>query len=107
MVQVVSEWDYAQQRDVLQQKLQQLAVLRTTAPRQLAPLIESYWTCLHSYMVKRDQSRSPLESKRQVNVPGPLLANEAVRQLTLLDRQRMALRQQLTSSAEATEARQP
>ena len=107
MVEVISEWDYAQQKLVLPQKLHQLALLRVTAPKELASLIESYWACLHRYLVRRDQSGHAPESKRQVNVPAPLLANEAVRQLAMLNRQRMALRRQLASSAEATEARPP
>jgi hypothetical protein len=89
----------AQQRPVLQQKLHQLALLRTMSPRQLAPLIEGYWACLHTYLVRRDQSGYAPATKRQVNIPGPMLANETVRQLTVLDRQRTSQHQQLTSRA--------
>jgi hypothetical protein len=97
MAQVISEWEYSQQRIVLQQKLHQLALLRTTAPNQIAPLLERYWVCLHTYLVRRDHSNYSGDNKRQIHSPGPLLANEAVRQLATLDKQRLALRQQLTS----------
>ncbi|MCI0538353.1 MAG: hypothetical protein L0Z50_24360 [Verrucomicrobiales bacterium] len=95
LAQVISGWDYAQQRPVLEQKLHQLALLRTTSSRQLASLIEGYWACLHSYLVRRDQSGRAPQTKHQVNLPGPLLAQETTHQLTALDRQRAILREQL------------
>jgi len=96
---VISDWDYAQQRPVLQQKIGQLTVLALTAPRELAPLINRYRNCLHSYLLKRDQAGRSPGSKRPMNVPGPVLAREAVRQLATLDEERQSIRQRLTSSA--------
>jgi hypothetical protein len=102
LVQIIADWEYGQQRPVLQQRLHQLALLRTTAPKQLAPLIEGYWACLQNYLTRRNQSGYAPETRREIHLPGPLLAREAIRQLTELDQQRNALRQQLASHAAAT-----
>jgi len=98
LLQVISEWDYLTQRVVLQQKLVQLIMLRASAPVSIVDIIDAYRECLRAYLQKRDLSGYAPENKRQVRIPGPLLAREAVRQLQMLDERRAALRQEIGSA---------
>ncbi len=86
--QILSEWEFAQQRPVLLRKLTLLMAMRGSAPRQLAPLIDGYAACIQNYLQRRDGSGHEPVSKLRTNRPGPMLAREAVRQLAELDRQR-------------------
>ncbi|MSU61069.1 MAG: hypothetical protein EXS31_01530 [Pedosphaera sp.] len=86
--QILSEWEYAQQRPVLLRKLTLLMAMRGSAPRQLVPLLDGYAVCIQSYVQRRDRSGYDPVSRVQTNKPGPMLAREAARQLAELDKQR-------------------
>lgn len=102
LTQVISDWDYPLQRTVLQQKLAQMALLRSGSTAEVALLLDGYMACLQGYLQKRDRFGRNPNSKRDIVPPPNLLVQDAAQQLRLLDRQRLALRQQIAATAGTT-----
>lgn len=89
--QVITDWDYIQQKPILNRKIQQLTTLRMTVTGELIPLVDSYRLVLENYMQKRDRAGFSRERKGDLPIRPEMAANEAARQLAELDRQRAAI----------------
>jgi hypothetical protein len=89
---LISTWEFSAQEPILRQKVSLLEVLRFNASPELVPLIDSYRQTLSSYIIKRNQAGRTLETRMQPNLSGSLVAQDAVRELELLDKRREAFR---------------
>lgn len=53
---IVQDWDFLRQSQVLQTKLQQLALLRNQVSQDVIPLVDSYRKVLETYLHKRNKA---------------------------------------------------
>ncbi|MBI5775532.1 MAG: hypothetical protein HZA89_17565 [Verrucomicrobia bacterium] len=82
--QFFSQMDFAQQRPLVQQRMQQLQFLQWNAPSELARLIADYHAALAAYLQRRDNlGAAPVRGRAPDSAR--LAAAEAVKQLDLLD----------------------
>lgn len=89
---VLSTWDPQSQITVARQKLSLLQVLRYNSSPELIPLIDSYSRTLATYLQKRDQAMHTPETRMQPTYSASLVAQEAIRELELLDKRREGFR---------------
>lgn len=90
----IVEWDFALQRQALENKLQALDFLRLRIAPELAGLLNEYRQILADYLKRRGQAAFTLPGARP---PAPTVkgvVQETLRQLNALDERRMALKPQ-------------
>ncbi len=90
----IVEWDFALQRQTLDNKLQALDFLRFRIAPELAGLLNEYRQTLADYLKRRAQAAFTLPGARP---PAPTVkgvVQETLRQLNALDEKRMALKPQ-------------
>lgn len=100
--QLISEWEFPIQREVLQHILRQLEGLRRTSPMELIPLIESYRKLLQGYLQARMETASGHGSKGRLPLPAHMVVREAIQKLDQLYLEREVLRRSQMSTAQAT-----
>ena len=89
---VLMKWEFASQTPVIRQKLSLLEVLRANSSPELVPLIDSYHRTLAVYLQKRSLAGHAPDNRMQGTVNATLVAQDAIRELDLLDKRREALR---------------
>jgi len=89
---VVATWEFSAQAPVLRQKLSLLEVLRYNSSPELVPLIDSYSRTLAGYLQKRNAAGKTPDTRMQPALSGSLVAQDAVRELELLDKRRESFR---------------
>jgi hypothetical protein len=85
---IIREWDFAQQAGVLNQRIQQLFVLRTRVSQDLVSLVDDYRQVLDAYMKQRAKS----STGRRAVLGLDSIARETIAQLDTLDARREQLR---------------
>jgi hypothetical protein len=100
--QVITNWSFATQVPVLQQKISLLAVLRYHAPPDFVPLINGYETSLSGYLQKRSAAVRPPETRMQPTFNGVLAVDDVIRELAELDKRRKALQPEEALSVNST-----
>jgi hypothetical protein len=96
---IIREWDFAKQAGVVNQKIQQLFVLRMHVSQELVSLVDDYRRVLDGYMRARGKSGIG----RRAIFGLDKIARETIAQLDVLDARREQLRpvQQPVQSADA------
>src|SRR5262249_46407085 len=84
---IIQQWDTSQQTPVLQQKVQELGLLRLNVAKDYVALVEDYRQVLETYLQKQSAHGAVLLKRTPSKV-----AEETARQLDALDAQRDALR---------------
>lgn len=97
--QVVADWPFELQRPVLGQTLNQLAVLRMNCPTNVVPLIDAYNVTLRNYLHRRAEANAAGLSRSRVVLPARLLAQNTVKELDELFRQREVFRRNQITAA--------
>lgn len=90
----IVEWDFALQRQALENKLQALDFLRFRIAPELAGLLNEYRQTLAGYLKRREQAAFTLPGAKP---PAPTVrgvVQETLKQLNALDEKRMALKPQ-------------
>jgi hypothetical protein len=101
----LQQWDYPVQHELLQRKISQLKAAQINMAQPLANLTEHYRLALETYLQNRDQNAAGGPPRKgQVPVRPQSLVNAAVKQLILLDKQRILFK---PKPAETTGAEPP
>lgn len=88
---VLTKWEPAAQTSVLRQKLALLEVLRFHATPDVVNVVEGYHKTLFAYLQKRQTAARTPETRMQTTLSLSMIAQETIRELEQLDRQRSAL----------------
>ncbi|MCS1410114.1 MAG: hypothetical protein M2R45_03303 [Verrucomicrobia subdivision 3 bacterium] len=88
---VISQWDYADQKPTLEQVMNRLRVLGIYADQRLSIIILEYQKILSDYIAKRDKAGYEPSRRGQVRLRPDLLIRTAQRKLDRLDTQWKAL----------------
>jgi hypothetical protein len=105
---IVKEWDFSQQVPVLQDKVQQLTMLRNWVSQDVVLLVDDYRLALDSYLKKRIKSGAIRTRKAQLALGLDRIGQEGITQLDALDARRQQLAPQppptqtITANAPAT-----
>jgi hypothetical protein len=99
--QVISRWDLREQSKVIRQKLVGLQAARFSSPPALVVLIDGYFHTLATYLQRRDLADRDPETRMQPTLNASLVAQDAIRELDLLDKRRDALRPENRLSAKS------
>ncbi len=88
---IIAQWNFAQQAGVINEKIQQLFVLRTRVSQDLILLVDDYREALDGYMKRRIKESASKQAKLR---PDRLdsIAKDTLLQLDLLDARREQLR---------------
>jgi hypothetical protein len=89
---VLMTWKFSAQTAVLRQKLALLEVLRFNAAPELVPLIDGYHRTLAVYLQKRSLANHAPDNRMQGTLNSTLVAQDAIRELEVLDKRREAFR---------------
>ncbi len=84
--QAIRGWDFAVQKQTLEQKINRLLIARVKMPRQLLPFVNEYGRILQSYVATRQRIESFKPRRGQVRSRVAPVIDEAVRQLDSVDR---------------------
>lgn len=90
LVELIREWDYARQKPLIQDKINQLTILQWAVAADWIPLIQAYRKTLADYMDKRDTVGQTPEQRGGPLPRARYIADEAVRELEKLERERIA-----------------
>ncbi|MBL9175971.1 MAG: hypothetical protein JNL10_20675 [Verrucomicrobiales bacterium] len=82
---LIVDWDFDAQRDVVQRKVSQLRALRLRAPADLAPLVGDSTQVLEDYLAVRGRNGAATPTKASPEVRGRMVALAAARKLTVLE----------------------
>ena len=91
---VITSWSFSEQSAVLLQRVSLLDVLRLKSPAELVPLIDSYRRTLAIYLQKRRMADRSPATRMQTTLNASLVAQDAIKDLQLLDKRREELRPQ-------------
>ncbi|MBN9689674.1 MAG: hypothetical protein J0M24_05495 [Verrucomicrobia bacterium] len=83
---VLVNWDYETQREVLNRKVTQWRMLAMRAAPELAPLCGDYAKAVHDYVRARDRAGLGPTARGSLEARGNLLATSTARRLEELDR---------------------
>jgi hypothetical protein len=90
--QIIVAWDLAAQAPVLRQKIALVEVLRFHSTADVVPLIDEYHRTLTVYLQKRALAGRTPETRMQPVLSASQVAQQAIKELDLLDKRRQALR---------------
>jgi hypothetical protein len=82
---LIVEWDFNSQREVVQRKVSQLRALKLRSPADLAPLVGDSTQVLEQYLAVRGRSVPSNPSKGSPEVRGSLVAQTTARKLAALE----------------------
>jgi hypothetical protein len=88
---IIREWDFAQQVPVLQDKVQQLSMLRNWVSQDVVLLVDDYRLALDAYLKKRVKSGAIRTRKAQLTLGLDRIAQDGLTQLDALDARRQQL----------------
>ena len=100
--QAIRGWDFAVQKQTLQQKINQLLIARVKMPQQLLPFVNEYGRILQNYVVTRQRIESFKPRRGQVRPRIAPVIDEAVRQLDSVDRRLVLFKPESKTPAPAT-----
>jgi len=100
--QAIRGWDFAVQKQTLQQKINQLLIARVKMPQQLLPFVNEYGRILQNYVVTRQRIESFKPRRGQVRPRIAPVIDEAVRQLDSVDRRLVLIKPESKTPAPAT-----
>ncbi len=89
---IIRDWDGLSQRTALQQKAQELELLRPLVAPELIALVEDYRALLERYLQRQSFSGSFFGLRKSVGPIRNRLAEETIRELDLLDAKRQNLK---------------
>lgn len=89
--QLVSNWEYADQREVLARKANQLQLLHVHAPPVLRPLIAEYFLTLDAYVRDRQRNGGGRDNRGDLGIRSRVLTRETARKLADLESRIQAL----------------
>jgi hypothetical protein len=89
---IIREWDVFRQAQVLQQKLNELQLLRLRIAQNLVALVDDYRQVIGAYLQRQNTSVPRLPLGKQMTPLPNRAADEIIRQLDALDARRAALR---------------
>ena len=92
LAEVIRQWDYPQQRPLLQDKINELTIVQWTVAPDWIPLIQAYRQTLADYLEKRDGAGQAPQQRGGPLPRARYIVDEAVRELESLERQRVARR---------------
>ena len=84
--QAIRGWDFAVQKQTLQQKINQLLIARLKMPQQLLPFVNEYRRILQNYVATRQRIESFKPRRGRGRPRLAPVVEEAVRQLDSVDR---------------------
>lgn len=82
---LIVEWDFNSQRDVLQRKVSQLRALKLRSPADLVPLVGDSTQVLEEYLAIRGRNVPSNPSKGSPEVRGAMVAQTTARKLAALE----------------------
>lgn len=89
---IIQEWDFVRQTQILQNKIQQLNLLRHRVSPETVALTDGYRKVIEFYLKKRDKAGFSRTARRQ-STPGlDKVAQQTVSELDLMDAERELLR---------------
>ena len=100
--QAIRGWDFAVQKQTLQQKINQLLIARVKMPQQLLPFVNEYGRILQNYVVTRQRIESFKTRRGQVRPRIAPVIDESVRQLDSVDRRLVLFKPESKTPAPAT-----
>ncbi len=100
--QAIRGWDFAVQKQTLQQKINQLLIARVKMPQQLLPFVNEYGRILQNYVVTRQRIESFKPRRGQVRPRIAPVIDEAVRQPDSVDRRLVLFKPESKTPAPAT-----
>ena len=88
---IAAQWGFAEQKQLFQSKVKELAVLRPNVPREYAPLVDAYRGALERYLARRE--RAGFASNRPGHYYGNVsgTVDELTKELNGLDARRAVL----------------
>ncbi|HZQ47714.1 MAG TPA: hypothetical protein VFC07_11920 [Verrucomicrobiae bacterium] len=89
---IIKEWDFPRQAGVLRERSRQLSLLRARVSQDLIHLVDDYRRALETYLKERDKAGYSVTGKRSSRGPDRI-AQEALRELDVLDIRREQLRE--------------
>jgi hypothetical protein len=89
--QLVANWEFSDQRDVLARKVNQLQLLHVHAPPNLRPLIADYFRALDAYVRDRQRTGGTSDGRGDVGMRSRILARETSKRLADLETRIQAL----------------
>lgn len=89
---ILREWDYARQKPVLQQKINELTILQWAVSPDWIPLIQAYRKTLAEYIDKRDDSGQAPQQRAGPLPRARYITDDALRELESLERERITRR---------------
>lgn len=92
--QLLTDWDFAAQRLVLEKTLADLTVLQANCTRALAPVVQGYRTLLQGYLRTRTEAARSGAARIRPTVPPELIVGEVFAGLDQLYLQRERLRRE-------------
>jgi hypothetical protein len=98
----ILKWEFSAQTLMLQQKLAALNWLRLNASADLVPLIDGYQRTISTYLQRRFQAARTPETRMQVSYNSSVVAEDAKRELDLLDQRRKTLQPEQSLSVNST-----
>ena len=84
--QAIRGWDFAVQKQTLEQKINQLLIARMKMPRQLLPFVNEYGRILRNYVTTRQRIESFKPRRGQARPRLSPVIDDTVRQLDSVDR---------------------
>ena len=84
--QAIRGWDFAVQKQTLEQKINQLLIAQVKMPQQLLPFVNEYGRILQNYVAMRQRIESFKPRRGQTRPRVAPVIGEAVRQLDSVDR---------------------
>lgn len=91
--QLVANWEFSDQREILARKANQLQLLHVHAPPNLRPLIADYFKLLDAYVRDRQPQGGAQDTRGDVGMRKRILARESSRRLAELETRIEAIQQ--------------